>query len=60
MGRNALLFRYEDDSLHECFDIVCNRPERAYSIAEAGMKLRRDPRFAFGEFHNVIGLAQRR
>jgi hypothetical protein len=32
-GKNALLFRYEDDSLQECLDIVCNEPERAYSIA---------------------------
>jgi hypothetical protein len=58
-GKNALLFRYEDDSLHECLDIVCNQPERSYAIADAGMRLRSDPRFGFGEFHNVIELARR-
>ena len=58
-GINALLFRYDDDSLHECLDIVCNQPERAYSIAEAGMMLRSDPRLGFGQFHNVIELARR-
>jgi dTDP-4-dehydrorhamnose 3,5-epimerase len=48
-----------DGSLHECLDIVSNQPERAYAIAEAGMRLRSDPRFGFGEFHNVIELARR-
>jgi hypothetical protein len=58
-GDNALLFRYEDDSLHECFDIVCNQPKRALTIATAGFALRDDPRFRFGEFHNLLELAQR-
>jgi hypothetical protein len=58
--RNALLFRYDDDSLDECLDIVCNQPERAYEIAQAGMQLRDDPRIRFGQFHNIIDLAQRR
>jgi hypothetical protein len=58
-GMNALLFRYDDDSLHECLDVVCNQPERAYAIAEAGMRLRADPRFGFDEFHNIIELARR-
>jgi hypothetical protein len=57
---NALLFRYNDDSLEECLDIVCNQPERAYEIACAGMQLRDDPRFRFGQFQNVIDLARRR
>jgi hypothetical protein len=57
---NALLFRYEDDSLNECLDIVCNQPKRAYEIAQAGMQLRDDPRLRFGQFHNIIELAQRR
>jgi len=55
---NALLFRYHDDSLDECLDIVCNQPERAYEIAQAGMTLRDDPRVRFGQFHNIIDLAQ--
>jgi hypothetical protein len=59
-GKNALLFRYDDDSLDECLDIVCNRPERAYAIARSGMELRDDPRLRFGQFHNILDLARRR
>jgi hypothetical protein len=58
-GRNALLFRFGDDSLRKCLDIVCNQAERAFAIAQAGMKLRHDPRFRFGEFGNILSLAQR-
>jgi hypothetical protein len=58
-GKNALLFRYDDDSIEECLDIVCNQPERAYEIAQAGMTLRDDPRLRFGEFHNILDLARR-
>jgi hypothetical protein len=59
-GKNALLFRYDDDSLEECLDIVCNQPDRAYRIALAGMGLREDPRLRFGQFHNILDLALRR
>jgi len=59
-GKNALLFRYDDDSLEECLDIVCNQPERAYRIARAGMRLRDNPRLRFGQFHNILDLARRR
>lgn len=58
-GKNALLFRYDDDSLEECLDIVCNQPDLAYTIARAGMKLREDPRLRFGQFHNILDLARR-
>jgi len=58
-GKNALLFRYDDDSIEECLDIVCHQPERAYSIARAGMKLRDNPRLRFGQFHNILDLARR-
>ena len=58
-GTNALLFRYDDDSLEECLDIVCNQPDRAYGIARAGMRLRDDPRLRFGQFHNILDLARR-
>jgi hypothetical protein len=58
-GKNALLFRYDDDSIEECLDIVCNQPERAYRIAQAGIKLRDDPRLGFGQFHNILDLARR-
>ncbi len=59
-NKNALLFRYTDDSLDQCLDVVCNQPERAYEIAQAGMALRDDPRLRFGQFHNILDLAQRR
>lgn len=58
-GKNALLFRYNDGSLDECLDIVCNQPDRAYEIARAGIALRDDPRVRFGQFCNLIDLAQR-
>jgi hypothetical protein len=57
---NALLFRYDDDSLDECLDIVCNQPDRAYEIAQAGLRLRDDPRLRFGQFHNILALAEQR
>jgi hypothetical protein len=56
---NALLFRYDDGSLDECLDIVCSQPGRAYEIAQAGMKLRDDPRVGTGRFGNIIDLANR-
>jgi hypothetical protein len=59
-GENALLFRYDDDSIAECLDIVCNQPERAFDIAQAGMALRDDPRLRFGQFHNILDLAGQR
>jgi hypothetical protein len=58
-GKNALLFRYDDESIEECLDIVCNQPEQAYRIARAGMKLRDDPRLRFGRFQNILELARR-
>jgi hypothetical protein len=58
-GKNALLFRYDDDSIEECLDIVCNQPERAYEIARAGMALRDHPQLRFGQFHNILDLARR-
>jgi hypothetical protein len=58
-GKNALLFRYNDGSIEECLDIVCNQPERAYEIAQAGIALRDDPRLRFGRFHNMLDLVRR-
>jgi glycosyl transferase family 1 len=56
-GKTALLFRYDDDSLAECLDIVCNQPQRAYEIAQAGFALRDDPAVRFGGFDNILKLA---
>jgi hypothetical protein len=58
-GKNALLFRYDDDSLEECLDIACNNPTRAFAIAEAGFKLRDHKAIRFGEFDNILRLAGR-
>ena len=57
-GKNALLFRYHDDSLAECLDLVCNDPRRAYDIAQAGFALRDDPGVRFGGFDNILALAR--
>jgi hypothetical protein len=57
-GKNALLFRYDDDSIRECLNVVCHEPDRAFAIAQAGMKLRDDPRLRFGHFHNLLDLAR--
>ncbi len=57
---NSLLFRYDDDSLEECLDIVCNQPEYAYEIAQGGFMLRDNPRIRFDRFDNIIALAKHR
>jgi hypothetical protein len=31
---NALFFRYDDDSLRQCLDLVCTDPSRAYEVGE--------------------------
>ena len=54
--QNALLFRYDDDSLRECLDLVCGDPDAAYEIALAGMELRDDPRLRHAGFRNFIRL----
>jgi hypothetical protein len=58
--RNALFFRYDDNSLRECLLQVCNDVEGTFEIAQAGFALRDDPPFRFGDFQNIIKLAQRR
>src|ERR1043166_15261 len=57
-GRNALLFRYGDDSLAACLDLVCHDPQRACEIAQAGFALRDDPAVRFGGFDNILKLAR--
>jgi hypothetical protein len=57
---NSLLFHYDDDSLEECLDIVCNQPEYAYEIAQRGFMLRDNPRIRFDRFDNIIALAKHR
>jgi len=57
-GKNALLFRYDDDSLAECLDLVCHRPRRAWEIAEAGFALRDRSPIRFGGFIKAFDLAR--
>jgi hypothetical protein len=57
-GENALLFRYDDDSLREALALVCSAPEKAFEIAAAGMALRDDPRLRFGRFESLLELAR--
>jgi len=54
--RNALLFRYDDDSLRECLARVCDDVEGTFEIACAGFALRDDPRLRFGGFEKIIEL----
>jgi hypothetical protein len=56
---NALIFRYGDDSLKECLDVVCNKPELASDIAKNAFTLRDDPRCGFGQFQNCLDVALR-
>jgi hypothetical protein len=58
-GRNALFFRYDDDSLRECLSLVFNDPETTFKIAAAGFSMRDDPPFRFGNFENILSLAVR-
>src|SRR5262249_6496413 len=36
-GTNALLFRYDDDSLAACLNAVCGRPHRTYQLTQAAL-----------------------
>jgi hypothetical protein len=55
--RNALFFRYEDDSLAQCLELVCHRPEEAYAIAQEGFALRDHPAVRFRGFENILRVA---
>jgi hypothetical protein len=57
-GRNALFFRYQDDSLRRCLELVCTDPDRAYAIGQAGLEMRDRQPFRFGGFDNIVKLAQ--
>jgi hypothetical protein len=36
--------------------LVCNQPERAYEVAQAGMQLCDNPRVRFGQFHKISSI----
>jgi hypothetical protein len=56
-GVNALFFRYNDDSLRRCLDLVCAHLGRAYRIGKAGLRMRDRRPVRFGGFDNIIKLA---
>jgi hypothetical protein len=55
---NTLFFRYDDDSLSQCLDVVCSQPVRACEIAQAGFSLRDDPAIRFAGFEHILELAR--
>jgi hypothetical protein len=57
-GENALLFRYDDDSIAECLALACGSPERIYAVAERAKAMRDHGRFRFGLFGNIVSLAR--
>jgi hypothetical protein len=54
--KNALFFRYDDDSLERCLALVCHDPERAWDIARRSTPLRDDPVFRFPGSHRLLDL----
>jgi hypothetical protein len=57
--RTALFFRYDDESLEECFEVVCGDVDRCYRIAEAAFARRHSPNLQFGEFGNLLAVLRR-
>ena len=57
-GENALLFRYDDDSLAECLAVACGGRDRIYPIAARAKAMRDQGRFRFGLFRNIVDLAR--
>jgi hypothetical protein len=57
-GKNALFFRYDDDSLSESLSVACGDLHRAFEIAAAGFAMRDDPPFRFGGYENIVDLAR--
>ena len=58
-GENALLFRYDDDSLAECLAVACGGRDRIYPMAARAKAMRDQERFRFGLFRNIVDLARR-
>lgn len=56
-GKNALLFRYDDDSLRDALSLVCFEPGEAYRIADAGFAMRDEQSFKYGQFDRLVDLA---
>jgi hypothetical protein len=57
-GRDALFFRYDDDSLARHFDLVCGDVKRVYEVAANGFVRRDQPPFRFGDFGNFLKLTR--
>jgi len=57
--RNALFFRYDDDSLERCLALVCRDSERAWKIAQHSTALRDDPAFRSPGCHGLFDVTRR-
>jgi hypothetical protein len=57
-GKDALFFRYDDDSLRRCIEFVCTDPAGTYEIAKAGYRMRDLQPFRFGGFDKIVELAR--
>lgn len=58
-GENALLFRYDDDSIATCLERACRgSPADIFAMAERAKAMRDDGRFRFGLFSNIVSLAR--
>lgn len=57
-GENALLFRYDDDSIAACLALACGNPDRIYAMAHRAKAMRDHGRFRFGQFGNIVSLAR--
>jgi hypothetical protein len=57
-GENALLFRYQDDSLRQCLSIAFGDPDQLHPMAVRARELRDQQRFRFGQFRNIVDLAR--
>jgi hypothetical protein len=57
-GENALLFRYDDDSIATCLAQACGNPADICAMAERAKAMRDHGRFRFGLFGNIVSLAR--
>jgi hypothetical protein len=56
-GENALLFRYDDDSIAACLALACGELAGIHAMAEQAKAMRDQGRFRFGLFENIVGMA---
>jgi len=57
-GENALLFRYDDDSIATCLALACGDPAGIYAMAQRAKAIRDCGQFRFGLFGNIVNVAR--